>query len=115
MSLQKTVIYPPQDPSGVIAQPILKFVVLGDHPDVVTNADQLAQHPVIVGRAVIWLKTSPGNLNHYFHGLPANLDNVLAFSCSTINKVADVIYKTEDADLLRMMEAYTNAGLPQYN
>nr|WP_294946413.1 hypothetical protein [uncultured Mucilaginibacter sp.] len=115
MSLQKTVIYPNQNPSGVIAQPILKFVVLGNHPALVTNADQLAQHPVGINRAVIWFRTLPGNLNHYFHGVPADLGNVIAFSCSTLNKVADIIYANEDADLLRIMEAYTNAGLAEYN
>jgi hypothetical protein len=115
MLLQKTVIYPDQDPSGVIGQPILKFVVLGNHPDVVANADQLAQHPVIADRAVIWFKISPSNLGDSFIGLPANLGNVVAFSCSTLNRVADIINANEDVDLLRIMEAFTNAGLPDFN
>lgn len=115
MPSNKTTIVPGQDPSGVINSPILKMVVLGNYPDIVTKSDTLAQSPVIVDRKVIWYQQVPGNLNDIFHGLPASYGNIKAFSVSTTNTVADKILLDETADNVRVMQAFNRAGLSKFN
>lgn len=109
MILTKTTTVPPDDPTIILSQPIIKMIVLGDRQAIVQLADDLAQAPPITDRHVIWFKA----------GLPANyqiqfkvpdLTNVQAFSLSINNTVGDTIRIGENVDEVRIDSAYTKAG-----
>lgn len=116
MALQKTTIYPDENPSPILNQHILKVVVLGNKVHLVKVADDLAiDPPTAIDRHVIWFKQpDPQLLLTLFPGLPQN-NNIKAFSLSTLNNIADIIYNNEPEDYVRVDQAYTRAGLPEYN
>jgi len=109
MPLVQTIEVPPGDPAPVLAEPIIKMIVLGNRPALAQLADDLTTNPPIVVRKVIWFK----------HGLPENyqaifqvqdLLHVQAFSLSIGNVVADRIMIDEVADYVRVDQCYTSAA-----
>lgn len=115
--LQRTTIYPDQDPLPVMEEPILKLIVLSNDMEIVKNADNLAQSdPTSIGRWVIWMQQKDNDmLETLLNEVPNNVDEVVAFALSTVNLVADAILDSEEVDYLRLDEAFTKAGLPEFN
>jgi hypothetical protein len=119
MTLQKTVKSPPGSHSEFIQRPILKIVVFGDHEGLVEKADNLSlDPPTSVDRGVLWLVngTIPPDLVDEVPEL-AKVDTGQhkAAALSTKNKLADTISLNEPDDYVRIDEAFTKAGLPEYN
>ena len=114
--LDKTLIIPEDDPNTVVGQPILKMVILGNNQHLAQIANDLALDPPVVDRRVLWFKDPDmAALRHLFKSLADDLGDVLAFSVSTKDLVADYIRKGEQLDYIRVDQSYTRAGLPEYN
>jgi hypothetical protein len=116
-NFNKTIQIPPASAETVIGKPIIKMVVLGNYPDVVEKANNLAlEPPTEVDRWVLWFKQpNESELNVLFPNLPDDISSIVAFSLSTQNRVADTITTQEEADYVRIDQAYTKAGLPGFN
>ncbi len=119
MTLQKTVKSPPGSHLEFIQRPILKIVVFGNHESLVEKADNLSlDPPTSVGRGVLWLVdgTIPQDLlNEAPELAKADTSQQKAAALSTKNKLADTISVDEPDDYVRIDEAFTKAGLPEYN
>ena len=115
--LEKTIIYPGNNPDPILEKSILKIVVLTDDLGLVKKANNLSLNPpTSVDRYVIWFKEFIANdINVKYPYFPNNLADIKAFALSTKNKVAKVIYKNESTDYVDLDAAFTKAGLPQYN
>jgi hypothetical protein len=115
--LEKTTIYPDQNPNSVLSKKILKLVILVNNENLVVTADRIAQDtPAGIDRQVIWYKSlNDIDLKTKFPGLPDDLTGILAFSLSTRNKVSDLIRNWSDNDYETIEEAFDNAGLDENN
>lgn len=115
--LLNTTTVPPEDPTSVLGKNFIKMVVVVDDPGLVTIADNLTINaPTPIKRKVIWYKQPNWQqMNNDFKGLPVNTANIKAFSVSTKNIVADTINANEEAGYVRVGQAYSKAGLPQFN
>jgi hypothetical protein len=116
-TLSKTSTIPPASAETVLGMPILKMVILGNYPDSVIKANDLATDPpTAVDRWVLWFQLpNEGELRTLFPALPTDIDNILGFVLSTTNKIADILYKNEPIDYVRIGLAFTNGGLPEFN
>lgn len=114
---EKTIICDEFISEDIINDPILKLIVINDEEDFVELADMVAQQdPMGMDRRVIWIK----NCDHQsvydqIPDLSVELNNVKAFSLSTINKAARIIDIDDDINFIRIDEAYIEAGKPEYN
>lgn len=115
--LQKTTVVPPGNPTSVLNEKIIKMIVVTNDSEFVEKADNLAINaPTAIQRKVIWYKQPDWQqLKQMFAELPYNKVDIKAFSVSTKNKIADVITVNEQADYMRIDEAYTKAGLAEFN
>ena len=115
--LKKTIIIPGGDANEVVGKPILKMVVLGDNEEVAIIANRLAKYPpTAVDRHVIWYKNpSHAELKNLFSNIDDNIDGVVAFAVSTKDLVAEYVRSGETLDNVRLDQAYTKAGLSEYN
>lgn len=111
MSLLKTTIVPPNDPTPILNNAnAIKMVLVVNNATYAQMADNLSLHPPVADRQVIW----------FTDGLPANyqtqfnidhLNTVVAFTLSLTNKVGDIIRNNETIDYVRLSLAYYNAGI----
>ncbi|ALM49775.1 hypothetical protein AMR72_13215 [Flavobacterium psychrophilum] len=115
-TFQKTCISPDSGINTILNKPILKLVVIGDHEDIVSIADNLALYPPMnTERYVIWYPLVDANLlMTKFPGL-SDVGNIVAFSLSKTNKVADIIAANETADYVRIDYSFTKAGAAALN
>jgi hypothetical protein len=115
--LEKTTIYPDQNPNAVLSKKILKLVILVNNENLVVTADRIARDmPSDIDRQVIWYKNlNDIDLINKFPGLPDDLTGIMAFSLSTRNKVSDLIKNWQDGDYERIELAFNNAGLDENN
>ncbi len=115
-ALEKTTIIPDGDYNEILDLPILKLVVIDDNPEITRIANNLAIYPPNIDRHVLWFKeSSEDELNEIFNGLDEDYNNIIAFSVSTINKIADYILYDDTIDMVRVDQAFTEAGKPEYN
>jgi hypothetical protein len=114
--LKKTTIVPDGNPKEVLNKKILKMIVLRDNTKLAEFANELAIYPPNIERWVIWFKNPDENeIVKLFGNLDKDFNKIAGFSLSAKNEIANYILVNELIDILRVEEAYTDAGLPNYN
>jgi|FLOH01.1.fsa_nt_gi hypothetical protein len=114
--LEKTTIVPDGNPNEILELPILKMVVLRVNEQLVQIANDLALYPPIIDRHVLWFTDPVENeLADLFGNFDEDFNNILAFSMSTSNMIADYITQGEIIDIVRVEHSYTLAGLEEFN
>ena len=113
----KTLIIPGDNPATTFDKSILKLVILGNHEQAVKDADNLARFPpTSTDRYVVWFKNpTETEIKQYIPEFEDPQDDVVAFSLSTKNKIADYITKDEKLDYVRLDHSFTKAGSPEFN
>lgn len=114
---EKTTICTEKLPANLLKKRGLKLVIINSDPDFVKKADTVAQQtPMGIERYVIWVKSPDiGMLRNQIPELPEFFNTVIAFSLSTINKLALIMSKDEPINELRIDRAYFKAGSSEYN
>ncbi len=103
-------------PSEVLARQCLKLVVLSDDEYLVHLADTVAQQePLGFVRVVVWIQ----NIDNIsiINQIPEidDIENCLAFSLSTINRIGTVITSRSTIDLVELDSAFIEAGKTEIN
>ena len=113
----KTTISTASIPADVLLKPSLKLIILSTDESIVIKADTVAQNdPIDVERCVVWVKDFDRNaLVKQIPGLVGKIDNCIAFSLSTINKIGLLINKNDVIDWVILGMAYTEAGKSDLN
>lgn len=116
-NLSKTITIPPASPETILGKPVLKMVILGYYPNAVDLANELAiEPPTSTDRWVLWFpQPESDQIRTLFPSLQNNYSSLLGFVLSTTNKIADLLLVNETIDTVRIDQAYTQGGLPQYN
>lgn len=113
MPLTKTTTVPPDDPLPILGKTdTLKMVVIINDENLVTIADNLAHHPPLADRQVIWFKNGlPVDYATKYHlpNLP-DMPHTAAFALSPDNEIKDTILVSETIDYVRVSLAYNKAG-----
>ena len=112
----KTIICTSSMSAEALASTALKFVIISSDANLVQMADDVAQQsPQGDRRIAVWVKdVDKQKLKEQFPTL-SDVEEVIAFSISSINKVAFVFYNGEPANELRIDRAFIKARKTQYN
>lgn len=114
---EKTLVTETELPLDIISKRCLKLVILSNDESIVEMADKVAQQkPLGVERNVIWIK-SP-NISTIVKQLPEigdSINDCIAFSLSTINKVGLSIDVNSPINFVRLDRAFIKAGKNQNN
>ncbi|MDE5422644.1 hypothetical protein L3073_10540 [Ancylomarina sp. DW003] len=114
---RRTIISNTVIPDDILNKKCLKIVILTQDEDIVKLADTAAkQTPFGIERIVVWVKDFDSvQINDQISGLQNNLNNCIAFSLSTINKVGLVMNDAPNINLFRVNNAFTQAGRSKNN
>jgi hypothetical protein len=104
-------------PAEIMNKKCLKLIVLTQDDDFVSKADFLAQEaPMSMERYVVWIKNANiDSIRNQIPNLPERLSKVVAFSLSTINKLALVINEGDIIDIPGIDYAFILASDLRYN
>lgn len=116
MTLVKTIVCEGVIPSDVLSRLCLKLIVLTDDEELVSLADTIAQQePFGVDRIVVWIHNIDTSVIRDQIPDIDDLDNIIAFSLSTINKVGMIITSSSIIDLVELDSAFIEAGKTEIN
>lgn len=98
--------------ASILSERNLKFVILSTKQLIVERADSVAQRqPFGVKRIVVWLKDLDKQaLLKQLPALPNNLDECVAFSLSTKNKIGHLFKIGDSISKVRIDSAFIRAG-----
>ncbi len=114
----KTTTIPDGDLKDVIGKPILKMVVLGNHPKLLQYASEIADDVPEddVDRKILWFKNpSENKIKGIFPDFKGDFDKILAFSVSTTDTIADYIKVGDKIGYIRTSQSFMRAGKPEFN
>lgn len=108
----KTTICIASIPAAVLSKSSLKLIMLTADESIVQMADKLVQkNPPLVDRCVVWVKDVDRNaLIKQIPDISGQLDNCIAFSLSTKNKIGLIINSTDEFDYVILGSAFAEAG-----
>ena len=114
---ENTIISSSSVPTEILAKNYLKLIVITQDEQLTSLADALAQQaPMGFKRIVVLINdVEPDLITAQFPDLPASLTNVLAFSVSTINKVACILKEDDIIDIPGIDYAFILASDTKYN
>lgn len=114
---RKTIICNESINIEILNETSLKLVVLNNFNNFVEMADSVAQQtPMGFERRIVWVKNKDIEmLKNQFSELPDEIENIIAFSLSTINKVAFILNKGDTINSPRIDRAFIKAGKTKYN
>ena len=109
---EKTKINQGSIDANILGERNLKFVILSTKELIVERADAVAQRqPFGVKRIVVWIKDLDKQaLLIQLPALPNNLDDCVAFSLSTKNKIGHLFNIGDSISKVRIDSAYIKAG-----
>jgi nitrate reductase NapAB chaperone NapD len=113
---EKTIVCEGVIPLEVLTKQCLKLVILSDDENLVNLADTIAQQePFGVDRIVVWIHNI--DTTAITNQIPEidDIENILAFSLSTINKVGMVVTSSSTIDLVELDSAFIEAGKTDRN
>jgi hypothetical protein len=99
------------DPN-ILSEQNLKFVIVSTKQLIVERADTVAQRqPFGVKRIVVWVKNFDERaLINQLPALPNNLDECVAFSLSTKNKIGHLFKIGDSISKIRIDSSFIKAG-----